>query len=226
MRLRSILFFVLFSLASAAAFAQQPSQIESRFIGTMDSAMKIGAARNAEFNARIVEINQARPLELQNLNREIVDSNASRIFQFVDFLKQFQSDGRARAARFEDSLFVISNDYPPVKRRQQILNFSSAFKADQEAFDSHLSNLITVYSSVLDVLIFLKQADYEIANTQLKFKTKADVKRYNELMSSVDAAQALLPKSIAKAKKATAAMNETIDALNGVKKTNKKGAKQ
>lgn len=212
------LIFTICLQARAQTSAQSPTQsaneLEMRLGRTLDSAMKTVAARTALYNARIAEMNKAKPLEVASFDSAHLAANASQTLQFLDFLKKYRDAGNTLVAAFEDSMFVIASDFPPVKERDRVTDFAAAFKADQQAFDAHLAGMTTLYSDVLNVLLFMQRTKYTVSGTKLSFSAKTDVAEYQKLMSAVDAVQKELAKTGAASRKATLNANARLQALN------------
>ncbi len=144
-------------------------------------------AENAEFNARLNQMNAAAPLELKNFDTTIVTQNVSRILEFLDYLKRerISSDSLARA--FEDSLYIFSAELPKDIEAEGLNEIKTDFETDRTAFNNFLDVMTKLYSDVLDVLLHLQHHPYRIAHNQLTFELKADATEYRRLMKIVDA---------------------------------------
>jgi hypothetical protein len=199
---------------SVSLRAQDAGTLEGRLGHTLDTAMKIVAKRTMEFNTRIADMNKAKPLEVANFDSAHLAANVSGTLQFLDFLKKYRDDGNKVLAAFEDSMFVIAADFPPVKERDKIMDFANAFKADQQAFDAHLAGMTKLYSDVLNVLLFMQRSKYTINGQKLSFSAKNDVPEYQKLMAAVDAVQKELQQTGAASRKATANANARLQSLN------------
>jgi hypothetical protein len=187
--MRSILFALLLLSAPVLVRAQDAVSLEERLGRTLDTAMKIVGARTAEFNARIAEMNKAKPLEVASFDSVNLAANVSRTLQFLEFLKQYRDGGNSALGAFEDSMFVIAADFPPVKQRDRVIDFANAFKDDQKAFDAHLAGMSKLYSDVLNVLLFMQRSKYKVNGQKILFDDKKDVSEYQKLMAAVDEVQ-------------------------------------
>jgi hypothetical protein len=206
---------LLFALTIVhSARAQDASSLEDRLGHTLDTAMKIVGQRTLEFNSRIAEMNKAKPLEVASFDSAHITANISNTLQFLDFLKRYRSDGNKVLGAFEDSMFVLAADFPPVKERDKIMDFAQAFKADQQAFDAHLAGMDKLYSDVLNVLMFMQRTKYTVNGQKLTFAEKPNIAEYQKLMAAVDETQKELQKTGAASRKATANANARLQALN------------
>jgi hypothetical protein len=214
-RLSVVIFALLFAFSEVpSARAQDGGSLEGRLGATLDTAMKIVAKRTLEFNTRIAEMNKAKPLEVASFDSAHLATNVSATLQFLDFLKKYRDDGNRVLSAFEDSMFVIAADFPPVKERDKVMDFAQAFKADQQAFDAHLSGMSQLYGDVLNVLLFMQRTKFTLNGTKLNFAAKNDVAEYQKLMAKIDETQKELQKTGAASRKATANANARLQALN------------
>jgi hypothetical protein len=159
-------------------------------------------------------MNKAMPLQVANFDSTHLAANVSATLQFLDFLKTYREEGKRTMAAFEDSMFVIAAEFPPVKVRDRFIDFANAFKADQQAFDNHLAGITKLYSNVLNVLLFMQHSKYTLKGKTFTFKDSSDIGRYRNFMNSVDATQKELAETIAASRKATANVNESLKAFN------------
>ena len=141
-------------------------------------------------------------------------TNVSRTLQFLDFLKSYRDNGTKTLGVFEDSMFTIAADFPPVRERDKLIDFVNAFKDDQKAFDGHLAGMTRLYSDVLNVLLFMQRTKYTINGQKITFPAKNDVGEYQKLMAAVDEVQKELQQSSAASRKATANANARLQSLN------------
>ena len=207
-------------LLSSSVHAQAPEDlarqdIQNRINRVIDSTMKIVGDQAADFNARIAEINEARPLELQNFDSVQITTNISRVLQFVSYLTQFRTKDDSLARMLEDTLFALNEEIPESRDQKMLEAFQQSYTADRKAFNKYVTTLQKLYSEVLNVLFFMQHANYEVQNNQLQFKSSKDVTEYQKLMKPIDACSKELKKASEESRKATQWANKKISEING-----------
>jgi hypothetical protein len=195
--------------------AQQ--DVKNRINRIIDTAMGIAHDRAADFNARIATINEARPLELANFDSSHIANNVTRVIDFSNYLAGFRRTDDSLGRALEDSLFILHEEIPQTQDRVTLEAFQDSYATDLKAFDSYVETLGTLYSEVLDVLLFVQQSSYEIHNDQLQFRSQKDVAEYRKLMKPIDATSTALKKASEESRKATALANQKIAEINGGK---------
>ena len=218
-------------LLSSNARAQAPEDlarqdIQNRINRVIDSTMKIVGDQASDFNARIAAINEARPLELQNFDSVQIATNISRVLQFVDYLTQFRTADDSLSRMLEDSLFVLHEGIPESRDRKTLEAFQESYAADRKAFNKYVATLRKLYSEVLDALLFMQHANYEVQNNQLQFKSSKDIAEYRKLMKPIDATSKELKKASEESRKATQWANKKIAEINGQQTSVPKPVKQ
>jgi hypothetical protein len=189
--------------------------VKNRINRIIDTAMGIAHDRAADFNARIAAINEARPLELANFDSVRIASNISRVIDFSNYLSSFRRADDSLGRALEDSLFILHEEIPETQDRVSLEAFQDSYATDLKAFDHYVETLGTLYTEVLDVLLFLQQSSYVIRNNQLEFRSEKDIAEYRKLMKPIDATSAALKKASVESRKATALANQKIAEING-----------
>jgi len=221
---RIILTILLTGLAigsAPAAHAQTKEETLAKIItitasNLLDSAMHVRSARAADFNEHIAAINQARPLEAANLDSAHVNQNISRTLNFIEYLKQYRASGKVFINQFEDSIFILVSNYPPVREKHLIKDLGDAYMADDKAFDKYVSALSTIYSQVLDVLLFLHHTPYEVKNNAPEFRSAKDNGEYRKLVGQLDDLQKQASSAAAASRKSTAIVQKKLREFNKI----------
>lgn len=204
--------------------------LESRINRELDTTMHVLYARTIALNTRIADMNRARPLEFANLDSAHVVQNVGASLAFVEYLKHYRDTSEMYAKQLEDSLAVFQSELPDVPERALIKKFAEAHMADQKADATYIGTLASVYSDVLDVLLYLQHTSYTLQKDKIVFKVKSDEAKYLKLMTPINEGQTKLQTAIFNSKRAKAKAQDALSKLaqNGVPKdtAKKKSSKQ
>ena len=129
-------------------------------------------AENAELNAHLTAMNAHDPLSMKNLDSAHVADNVPRILEFIDFLKHARILSDTLARNYEDSLYILAVQLPPDINSSGIKKMDESFRKDRDAFNVFLDAMNKTYSDVLDVLLYLEQTPYSLANDKFTFPEK------------------------------------------------------
>ncbi len=194
-------------------------QFEAQLSLVVKSMTERSNADNADLNAHLSEMNAHDPLTMKNLDSAHVADNVPRILEFIEFLKHARTESDTLARNFEDSLYMLVVKLPPDINATKMKDMDEAFHKDRDAFNVFLDDMSTTYSDVLDVLLYLQQTPYSLANDKFTFPDKKNVKDYDKRMKIVDADTKELKKANKDMQKANAAASKLLkdpgDALDG-----------
>ena len=212
-------FAIGLTFVSYAAHAQTNQDALTRMIvtsanGVLDSMMRTLNDRTLDFNTHIEAINKTRPLEVKNLDSVHIGANVSSTLEFIEYLKQFRASGEKIIHRFEDSLFVLQSEFPPVREKMLIKGVADSYMADNKAFDKYVAALSKIYSQVLNVLLFLQHTPFAIVKGAPQFHSANDVAAYRKMMTQVDQAQAEAAKATVASRKASTFAHKKLQEFN------------
>ncbi len=201
------------------AHAQTKEQTITRLVtmsanGVLDSMITTLSARNEDFNTHIEAINKTRPLEVKNLDSVHVAENVGKTLQFIEYLKKYRATGKTIIERFEDSLFVLEGEYPPVPEKKLIKSVATSYIADNKAFDVYVAALSKIYSQVLDVLLYLQHTQYEIVKDVPQFHSTGDAAEYRKLIAKLDGSQKEAKDAGAASRKASDRAHKKLQEFN------------
>jgi len=218
-------------LSSTSGFAQNPASdssqpraqseeerarisLHNRMINIVNAMTSRVNTEGADFNKRLQQMNAVAPLETGHLDSAGLASDVPQVLEFLEYLKicHHSSDSLDRA--FNDSMFAINADLPADQADEGIKVIEVSFNEDRAAFNNFLSSLDKVYAKVLDILLYLQHAHYNIVKDQLTFSSKENFNEYSKLLKAVDAANVELNKSSEALRKANAAANERVKSQN------------
>ncbi len=200
--------------------------LKNRATRIIDTTMKTLGDRTAEFNSHMADMNEARPLEVKNLDSANIAQNISRTLQFIQYLKDYRAVDDGISLALEDSLEALRQETPTGAEEKAFDAVGESYAADHKGWNKYIGTLSELYSGVLDALIFLQSAPHTIAKDKLEFKTAKEAATYNKLMKPIDAAVRESKKAFEESKKATEWANQKITELNGTSSTTPKKKKK
>ncbi len=200
--------------ANAQTEANAQQELRQRVDKVIESVMAALQLNTEDFNTHIAEMNNVRPLELQNLDSAHVAQNLVVGVRFLEFLKHTERAVDSLSQALQDSIFAIEQSMPPGVEEKSLVAFGESQAADCKAFDVHVGTLSKLYSQVLDVLGFLHHTNYQVGKSGLAIPSKDDAAQYTKLMKVIDATTVELKKTSEASQKATAWANKKIAEFN------------
>jgi hypothetical protein len=194
---------------SAQVIMEGPA-LEARTTQFVDGVMNRTAERLTKFNERMTAINELRPLDPAKLNSEQITKSLETLEEFVTYLKTYPAESKTLLKIVDDSIKRLRAVAPKEYRKEYMAPFRKAFHSDLEAFDTYTKELSGLYTTVADVLTFLRSSEFTMVEGQIQFKNKSDYDRYIELMSGVEGRSKTLAKAAEESRKATDMANQLL----------------
>ncbi|MDP4198266.1 MAG: hypothetical protein Q8922_05110 [Bacteroidota bacterium] len=208
-----------------AAQAQTKEETITRLVtmsanNVLDSMMHTLSLRTQDFNAHVSAINKTRPLEATNLDSAHLATNAGLTLEFIEYLKQYRASSKTTIDRFEDSLFILESEFPPVREKRLIKAVAESYMADNKAFDGYVGALSKVYSNVLNILLFLQHTPYSMVKGKPQFRLPKDMVTYQKMLTQTDDAQKEAAEAAAASRDASQRAHKKLREFNTAQSNN------
>ena len=206
------LFIALLSFAPVSPKAQimDDMALEARTTSFVDGVMTKTAQRLTTFNERMTAINELKPLDPAKLNSEQIAKSLETLESFITYLNNYPVDSKSILKTVDDSIKHLRAVAPKEYRKEYLAPFRKAVFNDLDAFDKYTKELAGLYTTVSEVLTFLRGSQFTMVEGQIQFKNKSDYDRYVELMAGVESRSKTLAKAAEDSRKATDMANQLL----------------
>jgi hypothetical protein len=184
--------------------------LEARTTNFVDVVMTKTAQRLTKFNERMSSINELKPLDPAKLNSEQIGKSLETLEEFITYLNNYPVESKSILKTVDDSIKNLRAVAPKAYRKDYMGPFRKAMVNDLEAFDKYTKELAGLYTTVSEVLTFLRGAEFTMVEGQIQFKNKSAYDRYVELMAGVQTRSESLAKAADESRKATDMANQLL----------------
>ena len=185
---KGIYIIAVMALFTISAYAQPEvvmDMVNASAGRLIDSTMQTINLRAEIFNEEVSKVNKLRPLEVENMTKEKLETTIPAVKDFLSYLEVYRATSDKEKVRIMDSVKQFRSYLPKQKQKKFLKEFVDAYTMDQGAFYRYTQSLTTLYTNVIDLLNFMSTTKAEIKDNKIVFTEKAELKKYEAIMAKV-----------------------------------------